>query len=58
MELVRRSIDSGEPIAELDRYAPLTRALITLENELTGSRIESGRTPLQRILATLTRSNG
>lgn len=58
MELVRRSIDSGEPIAELDRYAPLTRALITLENELTGSRIESGRTPLRRILATLTRSNG
>jgi pilus assembly protein CpaE len=56
--LVRRSIDAGEPLVELDRYAPLTRALIALENELTGSRIESDRKPLRRILATLTRSDG
>lgn len=55
--LVRRSIDSGEPLAELDRYAPLTRALIALENEVTGSQIEPDRKPLRRILATLTRSN-
>jgi pilus assembly protein CpaE len=56
--LVRRSIDAGEPLVELDRHAPLTRALIALENELTGSRIESDRKPLRRILATLTRSDG
>lgn len=53
--LVRRSLDSGVPVAELDRHAPLTEALIVLEGQLTGVAPVPAVSAVRRAFATLSR---
>jgi len=55
--LVRHSIDTGSPIATVDRHALVTRALIDMENQLAGTSIEPGRKPFKRIFEALSRSD-
>jgi pilus assembly protein CpaE len=54
--LVRRSIDSGTPLADLDRHSPLTEAFVELEGRLTGLTPPPPISPVRRMLATLVRS--
>lgn len=54
--LCQRSIDSGVPPAALDIHAPITRAYIELESQLTGTAIDVGLSPLRRVLASISRS--
>jgi len=53
--LVRRSLDSGVPVAELDRHAPLTEALIALKGQLTGVAPAPAVSAVRRVFATLSR---
>jgi pilus assembly protein CpaE len=53
--LVRRSLDSGVPLAELDRHSPLTEALIALETQLTGAMPVAPVSAVRRVFATFSR---
>jgi Flp pilus assembly CpaE family ATPase len=55
--LVRRSIDSGTPVLEVDREAATTRTLIELANSLTGTHIETDTKLLGRFWTSLSRSD-
>jgi pilus assembly protein CpaE len=55
--LVRRSIDSGTPVLEVDREAATTRMLIELANSLTGTHIETDTKLLGRFWTSLSRSD-
>jgi len=55
--LVRKSIDSGTPLVDLDRDAGITRAYLTLQSQLFGTSLVPEPGPIQRILATLSGSN-
>lgn len=53
--LVRRSLDSGVPLAELDRHSPMTEALIALQGQLTGARLAPQVSAVRRVLGTFSR---
>lgn len=53
--LIRRSIDSGTPVASLDRHSSVTAALIDLETRLTGLQTPAHSGPIRRMLASLAR---
>jgi pilus assembly protein CpaE len=53
--LVRRSLDSGVPLATLDRHSALTEALIALECQLTGRLHTPPISPVRRLFATIAR---
>ena len=55
--LVRRSIDSGTPVLEVDREAATTRTLIELANSLTGTHIATDTKLLGRFWTSLSRSD-
>jgi pilus assembly protein CpaE len=53
--LVRRSLDSGMPLAILDRHSPVVDALVDLEAQLTGLSPAPPVSAVRRIFATLSR---
>jgi len=55
--LVRRSIDSGTPVLEVDREAATTRTLIELANSLAGTHIATDTKLLGRFWTSLSRSD-
>ena len=55
--LVRRSIDSGTPVLEIDRDAATTRALIQLANTLAGTHMPVEKQPFARFWTSLSRSD-
>ena len=54
--LVRRSIDSGTPLMDLDRDAATTRALVQVANRLAGTHIVTKSQPFGRFWTSLARS--
>jgi pilus assembly protein CpaE len=57
ISLVRRSIDSGTPVLEVDREAATTRTLIELANSLAGTHIATDTKLLGRFWTSLSRSD-
>lgn len=58
VELVRRSIDSATPLADLAHAAPLTSALVALSARLAGTTATPGpRSSLHRFLSGISLSN-
>lgn len=53
--LIRRSIDSGTPIADLDRHSSVAMALEEFESRLTGLAMPTPASPIRRLLASLAR---
>ena len=53
--LVRRSLDSGTPLATLDRHSAVTEALVALEARLTGLSETPAVGAVRRMFATLSR---